>query len=328
MSTLQSKTITIISVTGSQEYAQGSAYAIMRSYTELQKKLPVETLKCVLVSPQKPEICPDYITHIPCQPFGYFEYSYFIIFCLDQLVESDYALVVQDDGFVINGDNWRDEFFDYDYIGAPLNGFFNLDPNNGTAQLYGAGYFEENPTNPERFIESQNGGFSLRSKRFLALPRKMNLSWEVLPPKPFKTAPLKFDYDILLHHEDLFLTVKKRSQMEKMGIKFAPNSVAAYFAVESFVVPQKLKTKMSEIMGIHTISCLSLIGTNEVVMKKKLNMHKGDPKTNSLTRFMLACGFSIKMPAEYYLEGRDEEEQQKIRADIAENNGSLVIGEK
>ena len=57
-------------------------------------------------------------------------------------IQTDYALVVQWDGFVIDGNAWADEFWNYDYIGARW-------PH--VAGPYRVG----------------NGGFSLRSKKLL-----------------------------------------------------------------------------------------------------------------------------------------------------------------
>ena len=69
-------------------------------------------------------------------------YSQFIVKELGKHINTDYALVVQWDGFIIDGDAWADEFWNYDYIGAKwphLQGDFRVG----------------------------NGGFSLRSKRLL-----------------------------------------------------------------------------------------------------------------------------------------------------------------
>ncbi|WP_052467085.1 DUF5672 family protein [Psychroserpens damuponensis] len=64
-------------------------------------------------------------------------YSEFMIKELYKYVDTDFVLVFQYDGFVINPNRWSNNFFDYDYIGAPC--------------FWGMG----------------NGGFSLRSKRLL-----------------------------------------------------------------------------------------------------------------------------------------------------------------
>jgi len=67
------------------------------------------------------------------------EYSEFIIKNLSKYITTSHVLVIQADGYVINGDAWNDEFLQYDYIGAP---WLYLDGRN-----------------------VGNGGFSLRSRR-------------------------------------------------------------------------------------------------------------------------------------------------------------------
>ena len=69
-------------------------------------------------------------------------YSQFVLKQLGAHVNTDYALVVQWDGFIIDGNAWADEFWNYDYIGAKWP--------------HESGDFRVG-----------NGGFSLRSKRLL-----------------------------------------------------------------------------------------------------------------------------------------------------------------
>ena len=71
-----------------------------------------------------------------------FAYSQFMLKELGHYISTDYALVVQWDGFVIDGTAWADEFWNYDYIGARW------------------------PHLSDEFRVG-NGGFSLRSKRLL-----------------------------------------------------------------------------------------------------------------------------------------------------------------
>lgn len=66
-------------------------------------------------------------------------YSEFMIKELYKYVDTDYVLIFQHDGFVLNPNRWSDKYLDYDYIGAP--------------SFWGMG----------------NGGFSLRSKKLLHL---------------------------------------------------------------------------------------------------------------------------------------------------------------
>ena len=43
-------------------------------------------------------------------------YSEFCIRDLVKYVDTDFVLIVQHDGFVLNPNSWNDKFFDYDYI--------------------------------------------------------------------------------------------------------------------------------------------------------------------------------------------------------------------
>jgi len=66
------------------------------------------------------------------------DYDKFILEKLSHYVDTDYVLIIQHDGFVLNPNAWDDAYLSYDFIGAPwANG------------------------------EVGNGGFSLRSKKLL-----------------------------------------------------------------------------------------------------------------------------------------------------------------
>jgi len=69
-------------------------------------------------------------------------YNEFLMKRLNSYIESDFALIVQWDGFVLNPANWRPDFLEYDYIGAVW------------------------PWMPTGY-QVGNGGFSLRSKKLL-----------------------------------------------------------------------------------------------------------------------------------------------------------------
>ncbi len=69
-------------------------------------------------------------------------YSEFIIKGLNEYIQTSHALIVQWDGFITHPKLWREQFLEYDYIGAPW------------------------PT--EKGLVVGNGGFSLRSKRLLS----------------------------------------------------------------------------------------------------------------------------------------------------------------
>ena len=72
------------------------------------------------------------------------QYSDFVLKRLNNYIGTEYVLINQWDGFIINFDQWSDDFFNYDYLGAPW--WWKSDT------IYGG-----------------NGGFSLRSKKLLNL---------------------------------------------------------------------------------------------------------------------------------------------------------------
>lgn len=72
-------------------------------------------------------------------------YSEFMIKELLKFVDTEFVLIIQYDGFVINPKRWSNEFLKYDYIGAPV--------------FWGMG----------------NGGFSLRSKKLLQALKNIKL---------------------------------------------------------------------------------------------------------------------------------------------------------
>ena len=70
------------------------------------------------------------------------QYADFMIKKLGRFIDSDFVLVVQWDGYVLNASRWRDEFLLFDYVGARW-------PHHDDAYIVG------------------NGGFSLRSRELL-----------------------------------------------------------------------------------------------------------------------------------------------------------------
>ena len=133
---------------------------------------------------------------IKINKLNYDEYNRFIIFDLYKYISTKYALIIQDDGFIVNPESWMDDFLNYDYIGAPwpINHSIFSDKNNN-------------------LIRVGNGGFSLRSNKLLSIASEKKLNWDNT-------------------NEDVFICVKNRHIYEECGIKFAPIDVAKYFSHE------------------------------------------------------------------------------------------------
>ena len=162
--------------------------------------------KIILISHEKPSNLPNNIE------FGLIdkmnnvnEYSYNMIYKLGNYIDTDYALVVQSDGYIVNPKQWKEEFLDYDYIGAP----FPLPSDS----------FSYRDIHGEVFRVG-NGGFSLRSKKLINLPNELNLEW-----KSFHG----------FYNEDGFICAFNRHIYEDNGIKFAPLDIAKYFSHETII---------------------------------------------------------------------------------------------
>jgi len=135
-------------------------------------------------------------------------YNEFVAMYLWNYIFTDYCLLVQNDGYILNGELWDDEFLNYDYIGAPWPPNMHF-------------------TKSGQEVRVGNGGFSFRSKKLLEAPTKLKLTFT--------------DKGTGFWHEDGFLCVHYRDELENMGIKFAPVSVAAKFSTE-LKVPETIKS--------------------------------------------------------------------------------------
>jgi len=140
------------------------------------------------------------------------EYNFYILYKLHEHIDTDYVLLVQDHAFIINPDAWMDEFYDYDYIGAPW-------PIRERAYITPFGEHQR----------VGNGGFSLRSKKLLEVPLH---EWI-----PFKVAEVASDFYKMFGgnntNEDGNITVHNKHLYEKCGCKIAPIEIAKYFSYES-----------------------------------------------------------------------------------------------
>ncbi len=143
--------------------------------------------------------------------FGYgrpqnFSYEYFQIpkfdlqgYCLWSIRElwrhitTSHVLTIQPDGYILNPEKWEEEFFEYDYIGAPWTP--PMVPADAQDCLVG------------------NGGFCLRSKRFC----------EVVGccPRPYR-----------MENDDVYFCQRLRVEGYLDGMKFAPVEVARRFSLE------------------------------------------------------------------------------------------------
>ena len=136
------------------------------------------------------------------------EYSDFILRLIDY-VESDHLLLVQDDGHIINPNLWDENFLNFDYIGAPwpasnkwLKRFIKYDH-----EIYKV---IKNNIKQNRV---GNGGFSLRSSKFL----EYSATYETCSGLA----------------EDIYLSLLNYEKAINYGIKFPDFETALKFSTES-----------------------------------------------------------------------------------------------
>jgi hypothetical protein len=121
---------------------------------------------------------------------------------LHELVETEFCLLVQWDGFIINHNLWTDDFLNYDYIGAPWDHAFSKN-------------------------RVGNGGFSLRSRKFLEASSKLR----------YNPQDCEWLYDWQKQYrditpEDWFLCYENYEYMLENDIKFPSAKLAANFSIE------------------------------------------------------------------------------------------------
>lgn len=153
---------------------------------------------------------------------GIDEWNRAIVFDMGSYIETPYALLIHPDGFVVNPESWNPDWLKYDYIGAPWplpTDDYSYRDKKGKIQRVG-------------------NSVSLRSKKLMDLPKKLNLEWKEYHGNT---------------NEDGYICVNMRHEFEKAGCKFAPLDVAKYFSHE---------TMIPEIKGITPFAFHRNHGTN------------------------------------------------------------------
>ena len=155
------------------------------------------------------------------------EWNYNIIYDLPNHINTEFMILIHDNGFIVNPESWRDEFLEYDYIGAPwpipTDSFSYRDIKGDIIRV--------------------GNSVSLRSKKLLDVPIKKNLEW-----KDFHGYT----------NEDGFICVNYRHEYLDSGCKFADIDVAKYFSHE---------TEIPEIQDIKPFAFHNYSGRNSIYPK-------------------------------------------------------------
>ncbi|GIU69777.1 MAG: hypothetical protein KatS3mg002_1013 [Candidatus Woesearchaeota archaeon] len=167
--------------------------------------------KKVLFLTDKEVLPPKPIEIVKINPINdIMDFNRFCFFDLGDYIDTSHALLVQYHGFVINPQLWTDEWLNYDYIGALW-------------EIREGSYIADNG----EVVRVGNGGFSLRSRKLMQLPKKLGLELKE------EMGYYNEDGNICCYHRSTFL---------KEGINYAPVEIAKNFSFET-PVPENIGIK-------------------------------------------------------------------------------------
>lgn len=180
--------VTLVAI--SSVYVEETIQSLLKSCEK------IDFFDCILLSHEKPNNLPEKISFVKINEISTInDYNNFCLFELTNYIQTEFALLIQYDGYVLRPNKWKDYFLDFDYIGAPW------------------------PDGEQwNHIRVGNGGFSLRSKKLLDAMNILNLP--------------STDNGTGFYSEDMQICNFHRTSLENYGIKYAPVHIAAEFSHE------------------------------------------------------------------------------------------------
>lgn len=156
-----------------------------------------------LLSHRKPNNLPDFISFERCMQIENInDFNLYMFREMGKHVSTSHCITVQDHAYIIHPELWDDAWLEYDYIGAPW--------------AYREDAYICHDTGEH--VRIGNGGFSLRSKKLLDIPKQNNM------PLLQEQGWFNEDGNICVYH---------RVKMLELGIKYAPIEIAARFSYEN-----------------------------------------------------------------------------------------------
>lgn len=123
-------------------------------------------------------------------------YSIFMLKKAHEYIDTKHLLIVQRDGWILNHQSWKDEWYQYDYIGALFNQY----------DVMGV------------------GGVSFRSKALMESVSKKLPQWDG------SEQNVRYLQSIVGQYEDGHIAIALRRRLEMEGFKFASLEDAAMFS--------------------------------------------------------------------------------------------------
>jgi hypothetical protein len=171
---------------------------------------------------------------------------------------------------VLNGQNFTEDYYQYDYIGAPAH-----------AAMVGNNYHIQFSWQHEKDpLVVQNGGFSLRSRKFLRQLTKSGIVWKHFDVEPFC-------------NEDVQLCTWLRPELEKHGIKFAPVEVAKHFSMEYAGLGFHDDLDFSKLVGHHGPT-RKLVGDNHIKITAPMSKVSDYYRELEFLHFLQEKGYALE----------------------------------
>ena len=180
----------------------------------------IEFASIKFLTSKKPKINFPEIEYIEIPEIDINGYNKIMINDLHKYFDTSHCLIVQSDSFVVNPNEWTNEFLKYDYIGAPWTKTINPKKN---LQID----LKKNRVG--------NGGFSLRSKKLAEATKNINLSELNLPLITEDVVTCHYLYEDLI----------------KKDISFAPIELASKFSVEHVETNKEFGIGPGNVFGFH-----------------------------------------------------------------------------
>ena len=192
--------------------------------TQLALKISLKEIEfgsVKLLSSEPPKEKYSNIEYISIPPMNNIsDYSRFIIEDLHKYFKTTHCLIIQSDSWVVDSNNWKNKFLEFDYIGAPWTSKIQISP--------------KLVLNLKKNIVG-NGGFSLRSQKLVETTSKLNFD------------SLKFPYK----NEDVIICHYLYNEMVNSGINFAPPKIAAQFSMEDEKTNNSFGYYANSVFGFH-----------------------------------------------------------------------------
>lgn len=168
----------------------------------IESSSDIDFVAIKLISHERPSNLPEFIQFEECPKINNInDYNYFMFLELGKYIQTSHCLTIQDHAKILDSNLWDNDWLQYSYIGAPWaiapNAYI---ANDGTRSRVG------------------NGGFSLRDKLVLDIPRENN--WYLREEQGWK-------------NEDGQICCYWKKELLALGIKYAPIEVAVRFAFET-----------------------------------------------------------------------------------------------